>query len=102
MPTADRSFEFIEQFCSPSPHQGSLLSAKKGKEVPFPCVKWAKNDFYQATVPVLEPLQSVEVEKDVNSASHAFPRCPKKGPGTEEAAAKGSLSQTQQQHFYAW
>lgn len=65
--------EFFGQFCSPSPHQGSLLSAKRGKEMSLPHVKQAKNYCYQAIVPVLEPLQSVEIQEDANSTSHVFP-----------------------------
>lgn len=64
--------EFFGQFCSPFPHQGSLLSAKRGKEMPLPCVKQAENYCYQAIVPVLEPVQSVEIKEDANSASHVF------------------------------
>lgn len=66
------TLEFFGQFCSPSPHQGSLLSAKQGKEMPLPHVKEAKSYCYQAIVPVLEPLQSVEIQEDGNSASHVF------------------------------
>lgn len=65
--------EFFGQFCSPSPHRGSLLPAKKGKEMPFPHVKQAKNYCYQAIVPVLEPLWSMGIEEDANRASCVFP-----------------------------
>lgn len=65
--------EFFGQFCSPSPHWGSLLSAKRGKEMSLPHVMQTKNYCYWAFVPVLEPLQSVEIQEDAGIASPVFP-----------------------------
>lgn len=44
--------------------------------MPLPYVKQAKNCCYQTTVPVLEPLQSVEIQEDSNSTFHVFPAPP--------------------------
>lgn len=88
--------EFFGQFYSPSPLQGSPLSAKKGQEVPLPRVKQAKNYCYQAIVPVLEPPHRNQGRTKQSIPCFVWITVPQKGLG---AKPKESLS-PKQQHFF--
>lgn len=88
--------EFFGQFYSPSPLQGSSLSAKKGQEVPLPRVKQAKNYCYQAIVPVLEPPHRNQGRTKQSIPCFVWITVPQKGL---DAKPKESLS-PKQQHFF--
>lgn len=92
--------EFFGQFCSPSPHRGSLLSARGVKRCH--CIVWCRQKLLLSG-----PCPSFRA-----SAKRGNPgRCryripcfswitsPKKGLGTEAAKAEGTLSHTTNSTF---